>query len=355
MEFVRLRDLRIEQAEEIRAPATQLVSLYVPPSRRLTDVINRLQSEHAEAENIKSKSTRQNVQRALSLAINKIQSLGFMPDEGMVVLAGVDEDGDEFCYLFRDFESPIESYRYQCGKEFLLEPLYEALDDRCRFGLIVAERRRGTVGRLVGESIEECRTIESGAKGKHSAGGFSQQRFERLEEEATQNFYEKLVDEADRRFDTEALDGIAVGGSTITVDEFADELPHDMRELLVGTFEVEYAGEEGLRELVETASDAIQSRSEEEARQTMDEFFDRLRTDPQLVSYGREAVERAVEMGAVETLLVGPDERDEELLELVEDRGGDVVVVPDTFEKGNQFAEAFDGIGALLRYDVGTP
>ncbi|MFW5929186.1 MAG: peptide chain release factor 1, partial [Halobacteriota archaeon] len=45
----------IERLEEMEGSGTQLVSVYVPPDRQLSDVVAHLRQEHSEASNIKSK------------------------------------------------------------------------------------------------------------------------------------------------------------------------------------------------------------------------------------------------------------------------------------------------------------
>ncbi|PSP18512.1 peptide chain release factor 1, partial [Halobacteriales archaeon QH_10_67_13] len=55
----------IEELSEYRGSGTQLVTIYVPEERQLSDVVAHVTQEHSEASNIKSKQTRTNVQDAL--------------------------------------------------------------------------------------------------------------------------------------------------------------------------------------------------------------------------------------------------------------------------------------------------
>jgi peptide chain release factor subunit 1 len=333
----------IETVSQVDGHGTQLVSLYVPPSKSIATAVSRLKSEHAEADNIKSKSTRSGVQRALTMAINELQSV--RTDGGVVVFAGIDEDGTEHAYTFVDV--PITSYRYHCDSEFLVEPLVRSLDDRNRYGLIVVERRAGTIGMLIGDDVRHIRDLSSDAKGKHGAGGFSSRRFDRVIEESTEDFYDDVADAAREAFDPDEVEGVLVGGTSITIDDFVDHLPHEFS--VLGTFAVEYHGTQGLSELVRRADETITQAGQQTARRVVDDFFTRLRDDG-TVTYGRDETERAAEMGAVETLMIGDDAED--LVEQVEQMGGDVVRVPDTFEAGNRFHRLSGGIGALLRYQV---
>ncbi len=72
-------------------------------------------------------------------------------------------------------------------------------------------------------------------------------------------------------------------------------------------------------------------------------------------SYGMEKVEKAVEIGSVEKLLILDDKvrekEGEELMEKTEELGGEVIVISSTHEGGEKL-EALGGIGALLRYKI---
>ncbi len=83
--------------------------------------------------------------------------------------------------------------------------------------------------------------------------------------------------------------------------------------------------------------------------------MERIATDG-LATYGREQVRRALNMGAVEQLIV-VDElvRDGEvdrLLELARQTGSEVLVVSQGHDAGETLAN-LTGIGALLRYKPG--
>ena len=61
-EFKRLlEDLRSKSGR-----GTELISLYIPPDKQISDVTAQLRDEHGQASNIKSKLTRTNVQSASS-------------------------------------------------------------------------------------------------------------------------------------------------------------------------------------------------------------------------------------------------------------------------------------------------
>jgi peptide chain release factor subunit 1 len=57
---------RLERLQSASGTGTELISVYVPAGKTLQSTRERLQSEHAQAANIKSKRTRTRVRKALS-------------------------------------------------------------------------------------------------------------------------------------------------------------------------------------------------------------------------------------------------------------------------------------------------
>lgn len=152
---------------------------------------------------------------------------------------------------------------------------------------------------------------------------------------------------------------VFVGGTLATAKRFADggHLHHEIESAVSGVYAVEYANERGLEQLAQRASAAVHDAEQQAAREKVDEFYHRLRDDKP-VAYGSDHVRHALELGAVEKLLVTSSvdrEAREELSTMVEQYGGEVVVVPTGYDAGRRFDEAFDGLGALLRFSVEQP
>ncbi|MCE4628332.1 MAG: peptide chain release factor 1, partial [Desulfurococcales archaeon] len=63
----------LRELKKWSAPATILLSLYIPPNRPISDVMSLLRQEYSTADNIKLKRTRQAVKRALAAAMDRLQ------------------------------------------------------------------------------------------------------------------------------------------------------------------------------------------------------------------------------------------------------------------------------------------
>jgi peptide chain release factor subunit 1 len=398
----------IEELKEYRGSGTQLVTIYIPEDKQISDVVAHVTQEHSEASNIKSKQTRTNVQDALKSIKDRLRYFDtYPPDNGVVLFSGaVDAGGGQTDMITRTLESPpepIESFRYHCDAEFLTEPLEHMLTDKGLFGLVVLDRREANVGWLKGKRVEPVKSASSLVPGKQRKGGQSAQRFARLRLEAIDNFYQEVAGMAndlfvDRRHE---LDGILVGGPSPTKDEFldGDYLHHELQDAVLGKFDVSYTDESGLYDLVDAAQEVLDQYEVLQDKEVMEEFFGELH-DGNKATYGFKQTRQNLNMGAVEQLLISEDlrkdavayecpnghddyelrgrnaeteshvcstcgeevpaeeaEREDaidHLMELADQRGTETVFISTDFEKGEQLLTAFGGIAGILRYSTGV-
>jgi peptide chain release factor subunit 1 len=393
----------IEELEEYSGSGTQLVSIYVPEDRQISDVVAHITQEHSEASNIKSKQTRTAVQDALKSLKDRLKYYDTTPGNGMVLFSGaVDSGGGQTDMVTEVLESPpepIQSFRYHCDSHFLTEPLAEMLGDKGLYGLIVLDRREANVGWLKGKRVEPVKSASSLVPGKQRKGGQSAQRFARLRLEAIDNFYQEVAGMANDLFVSRRheLDGVLVGGPSPTKDEFLDGeyLHHELQDMVLGKFDVSYTDESGLYDLVDAAEEVLAETEVMKDKSEMEEFFEQLH-DGGKATYGFDATRQNLVMGAVDRLLISEDLRKEvitydcdgreefelidpraempthtceggseaepveredaidHLMNLAEQRGSDVKFISTDFEKGEQLLTAFGGIAGILRYSTGV-
>jgi len=165
----------IEELRDFEGSGTQLVTIYIPEDRRVSDVVAHVTQEHSEASNIKSKQTRTAVQDALTSIKDRLRYYDtFPPENGMVIFSGaIDAGGGQTDMVTRTLESPpqpVESFRYHCDSAFLTEPLEHMLEDSGLFGLIVLDRREANVGWLKGKRVEPVKSASSLVPGKQRKG-----------------------------------------------------------------------------------------------------------------------------------------------------------------------------------------
>lgn len=347
---------RIDAIEDAAADREALVSVAVAHDERVGDALERVESDRIEAVQLDEANLSRPLRTALERAGSLLEEYDETPENGLAVYAGV-VDGDTVEYVFDDLPVPIDEGTYDRANEFDLEPIEDVTTPPTTTGLLVVERGGAALGRTVGDRVEAIGTVESDVPGKSSAGGQSADRFERERKRQKEAFFGTVAEEAKRAFlGDEPVESLVLGGTTVTVDEFrrGEYLDHRLADRLAGdTFAVEYATEQGLRQLADEASEALEERDRSEARAALDRFFDGLGDEE--VAYGPDEVEDALEYDAVETALLSTALRGSVVHELGErstKQGGDPVIVPDDFEDGRRFAEAFDGVGAILRFPI---
>ncbi|MDD1742736.1 MAG: peptide chain release factor aRF-1 [Methanotrichaceae archaeon] len=383
---------------------TELISLYIPPDKQISDVVSQLREEYGQASNIKSRVTRLSVQGALESAMAKLKLIPKPPPNGVVIFIGnIDVGGGKSDMYSAALEppDPITTYRYHCDSSFLLAPLEEMLADKKTFGLIVLDRREATIGILIGKMVEIEKHLTSTVPGKQRKGGQSSHRFQQLRLIAIHDFYKRIGEAANEAFlalDPKDLEGILIGGPSPTKEEFVEGgfLHHELQRKILESFDVSYTDESGLYELVDSAQDRLLDLELTQDKLIMQRFMRELVSDKGLASYGEKEVRRDLELGAVDTLLLSEDLRStrarvicsnrscdftdnqtrtasslplgnclkcgnvlniigeedivSDLSRLAEQSGATIKIISTEFEEGVQLHKAFGGIAAILRY-----
>jgi peptide chain release factor subunit 1 len=305
---------KLEQLEQYKGRATELITLLIPPTKQISDVANYLRNELSQSSNIKSKSTRKNVMAAIESILSRLRNLRMPPEHGFAFFVGhVPTGADQTKMVAEVVEppSPLQTFLYRCDSYFYLDHLREMLTEDEVFGLIVIDRKEATMGFLKGKRVSPVKNVQSMVPSKHGKGGQSSVRFERLIEIAAHEYFKKVGDLCTEIFlDVEELKGIIVGGPGSTKDFFVnnDYLHHELKKKVINTFDTGYTDESGLNELIDNAKSTLQHLEVSHEKELMEKLFTEIRKeDGGLSAYGEKEVRRALEAGAVEILLVSED------------------------------------------------
>ncbi|ACS90976.1 peptide chain release factor aRF-1 [Thermococcus sibiricus] len=401
---------KVEELKKIRGRATELVSLYIPADYDLNKVMQQLREEYGTAQNIKSKTTRKNVLGALERAMQHLKLYRQTPETGLALFVGnvSEQEGVSDIRVFAIVPpEPLNVRLYRCDQTFVTEPLEEMLRVKDAYGLITVEKNEATIGILRGKKIEVIEDLTSNVPGKTRAGGQSARRYERIREQEAHEFMKRIGEHASSVFlpllEKDELKGIIIGGPGPTKEEFVEGeyLHHELRKRILGVVDISYHGEYGLRELVEKASDILREHEAVKERKLVQQFFKHLVKDTGLITYGEKEVRKALELGAVDILLlsegydrvrvkalcnncgweelktmteaefelykknlkacpkcnsqnISVEKWDvaEELIKIAEEGGAEVEIISLDTEEGQQFYKAFGGIAAILRYKL---
>ncbi|MCW4021223.1 MAG: peptide chain release factor aRF-1 [Candidatus Bathyarchaeota archaeon] len=391
---------------------TELVSLYVPSGRQISEVTQMLKDEWGTASNIKSNTTRKNVQDAIVKVTQRLKLFKKVPDNGLVLFCGaIPQNGlgserIEGPYVVVPPE-PINIYLYRCDSKFHTRYLMDLLKETETYGILLLDSREATFAALNGRHLEIVQEITSGIPGKHRAGGQSAKRFERIREAKVLEFFKRVGKHANEIFlSIPDLKGVILGGPGPTKFDFEKgrHLDYRLGEKFVATIDTAYTGAQGVEEVVEKAPEIIRNVRYIEEKQIVQKFLYEVGHDTGLATYGEREVRRALKSGVVDTLYLSEaldkvrvkvecsscgytyhktmkaaeisgfeqsmngnpcpkcavptlqvvEEKDviEELAEMAEQAGSDVEIISTETEEGQMLWKSFGGIVATLRYKL---
>ncbi|MEM2907307.1 MAG: peptide chain release factor aRF-1 [Candidatus Odinarchaeota archaeon] len=306
----RLKKL-IQDLKSKRGYHTELISLYIPPSKVLSDVTNQLNQEYGTASNIKSKTTRKNVLDCITKTTQRLKMIDRVPENGIVIFTGAIPQNGQGSEKIEQYvitpPKPINIYKYLCSSEFYLEPLEEQLAEEESYGLIAVDRSEASFAVLTGRTLQIMKTITSGAPSKHDAGGQSARRFERVIEQLAHEFNVRVGEYANKIFlEIKNLKGIVVGGPGPTKDKFVQGsyLDYRLKEKILAVIDIGYSDETGIKELVSRAEEVFKNVRFVEEKRLVQEFLSKLSKDTGLAIYGEREVKNALNEGSAAIILI---------------------------------------------------
>ncbi len=402
---------KLDEIASARGRATELISLYVSPGKQISDVISYLRNEYAQSSNIKSRTTRKNVMWAIDSLMNRVRQFKAPPVNGVAFFVGnkaIGADRSEPVTFIVEPPEPLNTYLYRCDSTFFLDPLLAMVHEPDTYGLIVMDRAETTLGLLRGKRVEVLRNKQSLVPSKHGRGGQSQHRFERMIEHAAHEFFVKIAEMSGELFlpRKEQLKGILLGGPGATKEYFYKQnyLEYELQQkVILPLFDTGYTDEYGLKELVEKATQTLHGLEITEEKRIVQRLLSEIRkAESGVAAYGPVDVDYALEVGAVDTLLISeglrqqrvkfrcsacgteferslPDKEVEALLDgpcpkcgqrslsetasedFVEglfrraaDSGAEARLISTESEEGEMLQKAFRGVAAILRYPLAT-
>ncbi|MBI4406368.1 peptide chain release factor 1 [Candidatus Micrarchaeota archaeon] len=384
----------LRQLRDYSGRGTELISLFITPGYAIHEVVAKLRDEYSQASNIKSKSTQKNVQSALEKLMAFLKNFRKTPDNGIAIFCGDVSPvaGRADIQLFSVVPPfPLATQFYRCESRFVLQPLEDMLEHTGTYGLVVLDGKDATIALLRGKELKVLRHLHSTAQQKMHKGGQSAARFQRIHEETTEKYYQRVGEAMAVFLEMKNLQGIVVGGPGPTKEYFLDSKPFNYQLKILGVVDTGYADEQGLKEVMEKAGDILKEQEAVKEKKLVSEFIGQIAKNG-LAVYGLEKTQESLDAKRVDKLLVTEDMelyecdyscdscgknstrvseskessvpcqcgqhikvglchlRIEDLLEEAEAQGITVEYISKETDEGKQFHASFKGIGAFLRY-----
>lgn len=290
---------------------TELVSLYVSPGKQISEVTNMLRDEYGTASNIKSTTTRKNVQDAIVKVQQRLKLFKEAPENGLVIFCGAIPQNGAGSERIETYviipPEPIHIYLYRCDARFHTEHMQELLREKETYGILLIDASATTLATLQGRRLEIVREFTSGVPGKTRAGGQSARRYERLREMRLQEYFRRVGEHANETFlPIETLKGLIIAGPGPTKYDFekGDYLNYMLKDKVIDIIDTAYVEEQGVKEVVDKAPEIMRKIRYIEEKQVVQQFLYEVGHDTGMATYGEEEVRRALEAGAVRTLLL---------------------------------------------------
>lgn len=383
---------QVKALGQFRGRGTELISQYISPGYPVAEITAKLRDEYGQASNIKSASTRKNVQGALERILHFLKGVSKPPENGMAVFCGnVSENEGKIDIRIYSLVPPVPLHTqfYRCESTFVLEPLEEMLAPTGAYGLVVVDGNDAAVGLLRGKTLKVIKELHNLAPSKVSKGGQSAARFSRIREEAYEDYFKRIGEAMAAYLEARDFRGFIVGGPGPVKENFLKQKTYNYQLKMVGMVDTSYSGEFGLREVLEKADELISEQESVKERKLLDEFMAEVSRGGAVV-YGAERTREVLESGKASKLLLSesleekdfelecsnckervhriareaPDETHSdggkfkvvsekdisaELIDLAEARGTPIEMISTETPHGQQFAATFKA-GAFLRY-----
>lgn len=314
-----------------------MISLIIPPKDQISRVSKMLADEFGTASNIKSRVNRLSVLGAITSVQHRLKLYTKVPPNGLVIYCGtiVTEEGKEKKVNI-DFEpfKPINTSLYLCDNKFHTEALTALLADDNKFGFIVMDGNGALFGTLQGNTREVLHKFNVDLPKKHGRGGQSALRFARLRMEKRHNYVRKVAEVATQLYitnDKPNCAGLILAGSADFKTELSQSdmfdpvgeeiciysvhsflflllfliifIPQRLQSKIIKLVDVSYGGENGFNQAIELAAESLQNVKFIQEKKLIGRYFDEISQDTGKYCFGVEDTLRALELGAVETLI----------------------------------------------------
>ena len=388
---------------------TELISIYVPPNKKIHEVMNNLRQEYGTASNIKSRTTRKNVQDSIERVSQRLKLFKNPPKNGLVIFCGAIPQngiGSEKMEMYAlEPPEPIHVYFYRCDNRFHTEPLLEIMREKETYGILVVDSNDSVLATLHGRRMEVLKEYHSGVGGKHKTGGQSARRFERIREQALNDYFKRVGSHANGIFSQiPDLRGIIIGGPGATKYEFSEGeyLNYILKQKIIGVVDTSYVGTNGVEEVVAKSPEILRGVRYSDEKRAVQSFLYQVGHDTGQGVYGETEVRKYLKLGIVDMLLLSEkvnvvhvetkcsscgyvedrlmathelmtyeqsmadvrcpkcsnntlviEKRDDlldELIELGDKAGAKIEIVSVETEEGVMLRGSFGGIAAILRY-----
>ncbi len=249
------------------------------------------------------------------------------------IVEGVDELG---AYHTISIEPGMEVKIEKEWKDWQLERLKKATKAHPKIAVVAMDDEMATIAKIHEYGVEEVATIYSNRSGKMYGGNYNEKEY-----------YGQILSKI-----KDMNMPVVIVGPGFEKDRFIEFAKGEIKNYIVDN-----VSQAGLPGVYEALKRGIIEKIMKENRmaietQIVEEVMERISKGGN-VAYGKEEVEKAIEMGAVKKLIIlnSMIMEEEEMIKKAEEMGAKIEIINDWHEGGQRLA-ALGGIAAFLRYKI---
>ena len=236
-----------------------------------------------------------------------------------------------------------------------------------QFGYVIVAAGYCYLAIVSGDNRKEVGHINYDIPKKQRNGGYSANRFQRIRTEVRHTFLTIVGEECRRKFlspdQNPVVTGLIIAGAAEMKEELkkGDFLGPVLSKIVLGVYDVNYGGKQGLNEAIKLSSEFLRNISIVREEKELTELFDKIGKN-QPVAIGLQEVVEALEMKAVHKLLIYKDSECKHpsssipmvdwILQNYKEYGFTPIFISNQTPTGSQFINGFGGIAADLRFQV---
>lgn len=239
-----------------------------------------------------------------------------MPPNGLVLFCGIVEigDGKSEKKIMIDIEpyKQINVFCYRCQNSFETQPLQAILEDDEKFGFVIVDGNGVLYATLQGSTKTVLQRMLVQLPKKHGRGGQSAMRFARIREEKRNYYIRKVCELTTQHFITDDrpnVKGIILAGSAQLKTQCfeSDIFDARLKVVVLAHLDVSYGQDNGLNQAITMGADAMGGVRFVQEKKIVGKFFENIALDTGMVVFGVEDTIKALELGALETMLLFED------------------------------------------------
>jgi len=249
------------------------------------------------------------------------------------IVEGIEEIG---AYHTISIEPGMEIKIEKEWKEHHLKRLKEAMKIHPKVAILAMDDEIATIAKVHEYGVEEVATIYS-----NHAGKMYQSSYDKKE------YYGQILAKI------KSLNmPLVIVGPGFEKDSFIEFAKDELKNYVIDS--VSQAGMPGVYEALKrgVVEKIIKENRITKEMKIIEEIMERIAKNEK-IAYGKEEVEKAIEMGAVEKLIILNNliMEEEELIKKTEEIGGEIEIINEWHEGGQRLA-SLGGIAAFLRYEI---